>query len=831
LSKIPNWTILFLSALIILGLGINGFGAGQPTSKLDPTLRRLVKKNNQSLEENGEPLNLGPYADRLEVYTDRKPVQVEKKAVTQDNGTTTYEYRVPEGAKGYRLGVLIDARSSALVESKRVQVRTVAGDVMTATASLEQIERLARLKSVNYIEASKRVKLHLNDSVPLVGAEKLHKESPVLRGKGIIVGDVDSGIDYDHKDFRIDKNKDGDEESSRIEYIWDQVGNEDNGGPGPSPTSFGYGTEYTEEEIERDIKNNKGPSSGEVREADFIGHGTHVSGIMASDGSSNPNPSEYHNYIGMAPNSDIIMVKTKWTTTSIIDGVNYIFQKAENQGKPAVVNLSLGSHYGPHDGTSLFARAMDNLSGPGEIIVASAGNEGSSFIHGNDTVSPGSSSTFTFYVAPPEEGKVTGAAAINTWYPGESEFAATISSPNGEILTVPSGTQTSSLTTDGAILVDNASSGKNPRNGDKQLDVMLLGSANRSPNDITFGEWSIKISAPSGTAGGRFDSWYYHVSTGGMLSPPFGNNRMTVGIPGVAKGVITVGAEMTKTRWAGADGEEYGYSYYDPSDEGNIASFSSWGPTRDGRLKPEITAPGMGIASTLSRSYGVVLEDEGRYDVLVTRDEQHVIMQGTSMSAPMVSGQVALMLQQDSDLSPSEVESRLINTANTDQYTSVGYDPGNPRFMPGSFDSNTSSSDLFSSNEFLTAGQFDRNVGPTANNTWGHGKLDSAQASRTFGFPSDQLDEFKVKFGPNPAPASEQVHLYYQLPGNDSGTLKVFNASGRQVYSASLPSGQNVHHWSLKNKQGEPLANGIYIYVVTAGDRTSDIGKLMIERR
>ena len=93
--------------------------------------------------------------------------------------------------------------------------------------------------------------------------------------------------------------------------------------------------------------------------------------------------------------------------------------------------------------------------------------------------------------------------------------------------------------------------------------------------------------------------------------------------------------------------------------------------------------------------------------------------------------------------------------------------------------------------------------------------------------------ELTVRLGPNPVnPEKEQVYLYYQFsPEVSSGTLNLYNAAGRQVYSASLSAGTSPHEWSLVNDRGEPLANGIYLYIVQAGDKTTDVGKLMVERK
>lgn len=784
----------------LLSLGIMALPASDYADKLDPTLRTLVEKNENSLKERGVPLNLAPYTGRLEVHSEERSVAVRGLGGV-NRELAGYTNQTYGETWSYGLGILVETNSPGLVEARASRVGTVAGDVVTAVADLGQVKRIARLPSVDYVQASRGLEMSLNVSVPLVGADKLHTETPVLQGEGVIVGVVDSGIDYDQKDFRVDRNpNDGvEEETSRISYIWDQVGNNDGGGPGPPPATFTYGTEYTKSEIEEDIADGDGPTSGKVRVKDSLGHGTHVSGVGAGDGSSNPNPNLYPTYRGMAPKSGVIMVKSDFTEASIIDGVNYVFRKAMEAGKPAVVNLSLGGHYGPHDGSSLLDRALDNLVGPGRLIVAAAGNEGNAFIHGDDTVSPSYSSTMRVDVTSIAE------TALTTWYPGESEFTVTVVSPGGESLTVPSGESKEEVFPgEGTVRVDNASGGVNPENGDKQIEIKLLGSEfNQSGPDVATGIWEVEVSAPPGTTGGRYDSWLW--TSAGSIQKPVGNNHMSIASPGTAEGVITAGASISKTTWMGAGGTGSIFSL-SSSDKGNIAPFSSWGPTRDRRLKPEIVAPGQVVASTLSGTYAEELRSDGSYGTLATEDEKHVIMQGTSVSAPHVSGQLALMLEENPDLTPAEAEERLTDTADSDRYTSVGYNP--------------------------SSGNFDRNVGPVENDTWGYGKMDSNRAARTIGFYEEELDELSVKLGPNPASTDEEVYVYYQLPSDSSeATFEVFNAGGREVYSVSLSSDQEVHRWSLSSEDGEPLANGVYLYLIKTESRTTEVGKLIVENK
>ena len=115
-----------------------------------------------------------------------------------------------------------------------------------------------------------------------------------------------------------------------------------------------------------------------MKETDSDGHGTHVAGIAAGNGSSSAS-----GYIGVAPDADIIFVKTTFQDADIIDGITYIRQKAAAAGEPFVINLSLGSQDGAHDGTDPMDIDIDTVlaATSGSAIVVAAGNEGSEAIH------------------------------------------------------------------------------------------------------------------------------------------------------------------------------------------------------------------------------------------------------------------------------------------------------------------------------------------------------------------------------------------------------------------------------------------------------------------
>src|SRR5207245_2882962 len=116
-------------------------------------------------------------------------------------------------------------------------------------------------------------------------------------------------------------------------------------------------------------------------EIDETGHGTHVLGIAGGDGSQTGGSVPAFTYVGMAPKADLVMVKTNFYDSSILDGVKYCFDLATARGENAVVNLSLGTQFGPHDGTSDFESGLAMLTGLGRIITKSAGNDRGSARH------------------------------------------------------------------------------------------------------------------------------------------------------------------------------------------------------------------------------------------------------------------------------------------------------------------------------------------------------------------------------------------------------------------------------------------------------------------
>ena len=194
-------------------------------------------------------------------------------------------------------------------------------------------------------------------SVPETGATQVWQSVPGYTGKGVIVGIIDTGIDWRRSDF---KGADG---SSRILYIWDQTIQMSD------YALMGYGTERTKEEID----------SGQCLQTDPAGHGTHVASIAAGSGRG------MSGFVGMAPEADIIAVKTSFYDAEILDAVGYIMEKAFELNKPVVINMSFGTIL---EWPAILKDAIDTAYNAGIVVVAGAGNSGTPTGEGNNIWSP-----------------------------------------------------------------------------------------------------------------------------------------------------------------------------------------------------------------------------------------------------------------------------------------------------------------------------------------------------------------------------------------------------------------------------------------------------------
>ena len=399
-------------------------------------------------------------------------------------------------------------------------------------------------------------------------------------GRNVIIGIIDTGIDWCHPAFR---RRDG---SSKVLYFYEPA----------------TGTEYTKTQIEQFIRD--GRCNGDPH-----GHGTHVAGIAS--------------YI--APEADLIVVRTNLEDTDIIQGLEYLRNKKNALGRPMVVNMSIGGHFGPHDGTSMLERAIAQYSGSGFVVVAAAGNEGNRRIYARvnsiaSTVSVGISSS-------------TG-DIIDGWYKNGTLKVEFCDISNNCISAEPGSYTSGNLSGGCYVEIDNTIT-NHPLNGDGRFVVRFE----------CIGNTTLKLTPRSGSptvdlylahnfGNSQFTNYFLEDGLGGFLG--------TVGMPGTSPYVITVGS--LTSRFSIMTGRSF-------TDLGKIAYFSSRGPTRDGRLKPEVVAPGYFVLGPLAGS------------------TDYITKAGTSMATAVVSGLVALILEVSPNLSVQDVKQVLTSQALSDGST------------------------------------------------------------------------------------------------------------------------------------------------------------------
>lgn len=521
---------------------------------------------------------------------------------------------------------------------------------LTVHVPMDRFQEVAALSGMRRISAAYKTQHYLDVSTPQTLASPNYWSSvpPDFSGQAgadVILGDVDSGIDWSHADF---KKADG---TTRILYIWDQ-----NDLTTPHPSGYTYGREWTAADINAGL-----PAK------DSDGHGTHVMGIAAGDGSATGNGQPANRYIGMAPKADIIMVATDYSTTSVVDGVNYIFQKAAALGKNAVVNLSLGSQFGAHDGTEVFDTSIDALTGAGKIVVVAAGNDGGQALHALQIVPLGGNQTVTFSVPSytANGGTQNDFVVIDAYYPGAANMSVSITSPRGtsNLGPVTRGNfsqKTGTTATDGAVYIENGYTAS--PSGDNNIYIQIWDYAStRYPR---LGTWTITLAPVSGT-NPQLDLWLATFQLGSAYAQPSFTSDVdehdTVASPGSAASAITVGAFTSRTKWQSINGSTYYFT--DSTTVGSLASWSGVGPLRNGAQKPDITAPGTAIISALSTTASSVPQE------LVVADGVHWVMAGTSMASPHVAGGVALILADTPGLNPAQVKTKLYTDALVDGWT------------------------------------------------------------------------------------------------------------------------------------------------------------------
>jgi len=684
-----------------------------------------------------------------------------------------------------------EEKLAEFVESKSGQVKYRVGGILAVRLPETALPELSELPYLEKAEAYSQP-LYFNDVVALsqTSVDTVHAGGGLLQqsytGKGVIFGMIDSGIDPTHPDFQ---NDDG---STRILAFWNQNDTL------TSLPPYGYGKEYTQQDIDNGLM-------ATYQDTTYGGHGSAVAGVAAGGGRAHPDIK------GMAPEADIIAVGINPSvldyldrtpsTLNIVDGIDYIFSYADALNKPAVINISLGGMEGSHDGRDLPTQMIDAMleAKAGRVLVTSAGNSANTRHHIQLTVA--SDTVFTWFegmyantsVCKRDSGAYMSfygdsADVINLQY----KISAEDQSPCCNILDAtafepflyPLGQIRKDTLKQGNLVLGYVSTFVEKIENTyaffmeiESTDLDLLWRYTLTGNGKIDG-WAGPITARSCNS-----TYIEHPATVGNATQIQDYEKyvrpdsdQTIGTAyASSENAITVGAYNVRSSMLDVDSITRNYI----TAPLRRAQFSSLGPTRDGRIKPEIMGPGARIVTTQASQVLAEYAVSSRSTLYL--GGQHSITDGTSFASPAVAGIVALYLEKYPEATFEDVRNAIVSTADTDEF--MGPDP-----LP--------------------------------NNSYGYGRINGYQMLLE---PLVGIDENPIALDaliyPNPSRGDFTVQLSRNNASNFYA-LKVFDLTGRIV----LNEQHNTPDFKVVLEQ-----SGLFFIQVTGNDGDVYNGKLVVE--
>lgn len=645
------------------------------------------------------------------------------------------------------------------------------GDIYIADIPIRQLNSLAANPNVKRIEANAPCSILLDTTAVKVFTKTVWEgtaQTPAFDGTGVVVGIQDIGFDLTHPTFYNQ-----DFSRYRIQRLWDWLSNDTINSP------MYVGREYVDQSSLLTLQHS----------ADGLHHthGTHTAGIAAGSGAEGPNI--ISSYIGMAPEADLCLVanatsnninliddkqRYKFTTALDLLGFHYIFSYAESVGKPCVISFSQGFHSAMYSDDQLYFEILDKLVGPGRIIVAAAGNEGreKTYLQKKDTdqkVGTFISSEKSYFLSLLRSYDEQQNMKIHIkFYPSGSDSPMTYTLSSQQVYDTPDSLFNDTITVaEGKKFAVGCYAYPNCFQPEQTAYELLI---SRLDNGKV-GDKEIPISVELTGDGTEIEMFKYigNMKTN-TLDPTLNDatNSHSIHAPSCAPSVISVGVTIYRTGVNNYLGE---WKHVEEGTDGVRCTMSSIGPTLSGLIKPDVMAPGCNLVSSYSSWY---LQNHPEAND-IKWDVRHFDYQGrtypwnansgTSMSAPVVGGIIALWLQANPKLTPQEIKEVLAATSRHYD-TSLTY----------------------------------------PNNFYGYGEIDAYKGllyvldlKETGIIDTHQPQQARIGL------KGSNLCVQFEQPTTNTTRLHLYDLSGRKVLEKLLPSGQDTYTVPLP-----ALGSGVY---------------------
>ncbi len=527
-----------------------------------------------------------------------------------------------------------------VVESLRacgLSVDMQLGDIALVSGDKQALARASSQSGVRSMEAPRRVHLLCDESRSYTHVTQVLEGTGLpagYDGTGVVLGMIDCGIEYQHLAFMDSAG------NSRISRVYHPA---DSSGTVMVDGVEQRGVEYTTPEQIATLTTDDSTQ----------GHGTHTTGIAAG--------SLVGNYGGMAPGAEIVIVgipADELTTYNVVMGMQYIASYAAGVGRPCVINMSLGSHDGPHDGTGVLQDVMELLNKQyGTLFVCSAGNEATDPLYLHKILSADDNTLSTVMYK-------YGSNTANT------EVWSRTASPLSICYSVYNSTQREIVSTTIPLTTDTVFDLSQDDNMSEYFTGTLtiaqgVGENGRyyihTSHDATPRSTNYYLAfTVTGNDGDEVDVWDADQTTNfnscGLEGYSTGTGEYSISDMATGGCCISVGASTARTTYpVGSGSRSTGYSL------GEMGRFSSYGTEPSGLVHPIVVAPGVQVVSAVS-NYNC---SKSYYSQHVDNDYWYV-KSGTSMSAPHVAGILALWLQACPSLTLEQAKTVIANTSYLD---------------------------------------------------------------------------------------------------------------------------------------------------------------------